>query len=69
MTEWHWIDPAVVFAVHDYQLGEHGGSESVRDHGLIESAQARPRNLRHTVSLMKLTWPRPMPMDLRKITA
>lgn len=45
MTEWHWIDPAVVFAVHDYQLGEHGGSESVRDHGLIKSAQARPRNL------------------------
>ena len=45
MTEWHWIDPAVVFAVHDYQLAEHGGSESVRDHGLIESALARPRNL------------------------
>src|ERR1700712_2232712 len=45
MTEWRWIDPMVVQAVHDSQLAEHGGMEGVRDQGLIESALARPRNL------------------------
>jgi death on curing protein len=42
---WRWIDPAVINAVHDRQLAEHGGSEGVRDAGSIESALARPVNL------------------------
>jgi len=42
---WRWIDPAVIAAVHDRQLAEHGGSEGVRDAGGIESALARPLNL------------------------
>jgi death on curing protein len=45
MTEWRWIDPHVVHAVHEYQLAEHGGLDGVRDTGLVESALARPRNL------------------------
>ena len=45
MTEWIWIDPTVVLAVHEKQLAEHGGSTGVRDIGLLESALARPMNL------------------------
>lgn len=45
MTEWVWIDPTVVIAVHEEQLAEHGGSPGVRDIGLLESALARPMNL------------------------
>ncbi len=42
---WRWIDPAVIAAVHDRQLAEHGGAEGVRDAGRIESALARPIHL------------------------
>ena len=41
---WIWIDPAVLSAVHDEQLLEHGGASGVRDPGLFESAMARPRH-------------------------
>ena len=42
---WVWIDPAVILAVHEEQLAEHGGAAGVRDAGLLASALARPRNL------------------------
>lgn len=42
---WVWLSPAVLLAVHDEQLAEHGGLRGVRDLGLFESALARPRNL------------------------
>ena len=42
---WVWIDPAVLLAVHEEQLTEHGGGPGIRDLGLFESALARPRNL------------------------
>lgn len=45
MTAWVWIDPAVLLAVHDEQLAEHGGASGTRDEGLFESALARPRQL------------------------
>jgi death on curing protein len=45
MTEWRWIDPKVIQAVHEAQLAEHGGLDGVRDQGLVESALARPQNL------------------------
>jgi death on curing protein len=45
MTDWRWIAPAVVYAIHDRQLAEHGGQDGVRDRGAIESAFARPQNL------------------------
>lgn len=40
-----WLDPAVILAVHEEQLAEHGGGTGVRDAGLLESALARPHNL------------------------
>jgi death on curing protein len=40
-----WIDAAVVRAIHDEQLSEHGGSAGLRDEGLLESALGRPQNL------------------------
>ena len=40
-----WLLRAVVEAIHDEQLAEHGGGEGLRDAGLLESALGRPRNL------------------------
>ena len=45
MSQWIWIEEAVVWAVHEAQLAEHGGSAGVRDGGLLASALARPLNL------------------------
>ena len=42
---WVWLDPSVIHAVHDEQLGEHGGSAGLRNAGLLESALARPMRL------------------------
>ena len=42
---WVWIDPAVILAVHEEQLAEHGGAAGARNAGLLDSALARPRNL------------------------
>jgi death-on-curing protein len=42
---WTWIDTAVVLAIHDQQLAEHGGLAGVRDMPLLESALARPEQL------------------------
>jgi death-on-curing protein len=38
-----WIADAVILAIHDEQLAQHGGAAGVRDAGLLESAMARPR--------------------------
>ena len=43
MTGWLLTD--VVLAIHKRQIAEHGGSDGVRDLGLLESALARPRNI------------------------
>lgn len=43
--DWKWIAPEVALAAHREQLAEHGGGDGVRDHGLFESAMARPLNL------------------------
>lgn len=45
MAGWVWLEPAVLRAVHDEQLAEHGGAAGTRDEGLFESALARPQNL------------------------
>jgi death-on-curing protein len=42
---WVWLDLAVLNAVHEEQLLEHGGAAGVRDAGLFESALARPQHL------------------------
>jgi death-on-curing protein len=44
MSRWTWIEESVVWAVHEAQLAEHGGSAGVRDPGLLASALARPLN-------------------------
>lgn len=46
-TQPRWIPKAVVLAIHDEQLAEHGGGRGLRDDGLLEAALARPRNLFH----------------------
>ena len=36
---------AILLAVHDRQIAEHGGGQGIRDEGLLESAINRPVNL------------------------
>ena len=40
-----WLTKAVVLALHDRQIAEHGGSTGLRDETLLESAMARPKQL------------------------
>lgn len=40
-----WIQKALVLAIHNRQLAEHGGTGGVRDEHLLESALARPQQL------------------------
>jgi death on curing protein len=40
-----WIEEAVVLALHEEQLAEHGGAVGLRDVGLLQSALARPQHL------------------------
>ena len=42
---WNWIEQAVILAIHEEQLAEHGGATGIHDSGLLASALARPRNL------------------------
>lgn len=44
MTEPVWIPREMVLAMHLRQLAEHGGSQGIRDEGLLESALQRPAN-------------------------
>lgn len=44
-ANWVWIDPAVIEAVHDAQLAEHGGLAGTRDAGMLASALSRAQNL------------------------
>jgi len=53
MKEFVWVLDEVVLALHDEQLAAHGGLSGVRDHGAVESALARPRNL---VAYARGTW-------------
>ena len=39
-----WLTRALLLAVHDEQIAEHGGAAGIRDIGLLESALARPLN-------------------------
>lgn len=38
-----WLDPRAVVLIHQRQLAEHGGPSGVRDHAMLESALAAPR--------------------------
>ena len=39
-----WIEEALVLAIHDRQLVEHGGAEGLRDESLLRSGLSRPPN-------------------------
>lgn len=40
-----WLDVNLIVAIHKRQIAEHGGSDGIRDTGLLESALARPLNI------------------------
>lgn len=40
-----WVAEAVVLAIHDEQIAEHGGPGGVRDMSVLRSALGRPQNL------------------------
>ena len=39
-----WLLEETIVAIHHRQISEHGGSEGLRDEGLLASALARPQN-------------------------
>jgi death-on-curing protein len=45
VTEPKWISARIAIAIHDEAIYEFGGLAGIRDHGLLESALDRPRNL------------------------
>lgn len=45
MTVWRWTDCAVLIAVHEMQLADHGGAAGLRDAAWPDSALAKPLNL------------------------
>ena len=47
MDEPIWIDKPEVLVAHSRQLAEHGGSDSIRDENLLDSALAKPVNVFH----------------------
>lgn len=40
-----WLSRQVVVSLHDLMIARYGGSDGIRDKGLLESALARPLNL------------------------
>jgi len=60
MAQIAWLLEETVIAIHQRQISEHGGSEGLRDEGLLASALARPQNL--------LTYAQPRP-DLAALAA
>lgn len=45
MSEWVWLNRAVIIAIHEVQLAEHGGGAGVRDAALLDSALGKPLQL------------------------
>ncbi len=45
MTQIVWLLEETLTAIHHRQIAEHGGSEGLRDEGLLSSGLARPQNL------------------------
>lgn len=45
MSEIKWLLEETIYAIHKRQIAEHGGSDGIRDEGLLLSALARPQNL------------------------
>ncbi len=47
MNDWKWVSRAIIEAVHERQIAEHGGGVGIRDENVLESALARSINLLH----------------------
>ena len=47
MTQIKWVPLEIVITIHDRQISRHGGASGIRDLGLLESALARPQNLKN----------------------
>ena len=45
MSDFRFLDRAIILAIHEEQLAQHGGGVGLRDEGLLESALARPVNM------------------------
>lgn len=45
MAQIVWLLEETVIAIHQRQISEHGGSEGLRDEGLLASVLARPQNV------------------------
>ena len=45
MVQIVWLLEETIIAIHQRQISEHGGSEGLRDEGLLVSALARPQNV------------------------
>ena len=43
-----WINKRLALALHSRQLAEHGGSDGVRDEGLLDAVLAEPQRLHAT---------------------
>ncbi|MBX3179449.1 MAG: type II toxin-antitoxin system death-on-curing family toxin [Candidatus Hydrogenedentes bacterium] len=46
-AEPHWITTPMALEIHRRQIARYGGSDGVRDLGLLDSALNRPRNVFH----------------------
>ena len=46
MTGPFWIDKQALLLLHNESIAEHGGLSGLRDEGLLDSALARPLNLK-----------------------
>jgi death on curing protein len=49
-----WINKAVVLAIHDEQLAEHGGRAGTVDENIPESALAKPQNENTNLDIIDL---------------
>ena len=45
MAQIVWLLEETVIAIHHRQISEHGGTEGLRDEGLLASALTRPQNV------------------------
>lgn len=45
MNEPTWLLESAVLIAHEITIAMHGGGAGIRDHGLLQSALVRPRNL------------------------
>lgn len=47
MKEPYWLTRSECLLLHDMMLDQYGGCSGIRDEGLLDSALARPQQLRH----------------------